>query len=88
MAPNGIILPNQLSFKCAAIHDEYFSDHKVNYWDDIYGIPMKSMKKWISHEPLIRVVDPALIVSKVSSVMSFDLKNTQIEHVKQIDDSF
>jgi type I protein arginine methyltransferase len=79
LSKNGIMFPNHLSFKCAAIHDEYFSDHKVKYWDDIYGIPMKSMKKWISHEPLIRVVDPALIVSKVAKVLTFNLEEVAYE---------
>lgn len=49
LVKDGKMFPNELSFKCAVVHDEYFSDYKVNYWDDVYGIPMKSMKKWISH---------------------------------------
>lgn len=67
------MFPNSITFKCAAIHDEYFYDHKIEYWNDIYGIPMKSMKKWISHEPTIRIVDPTLIVSRVAKLISFNL---------------
>jgi protein arginine N-methyltransferase 1 len=73
LSKKGIIFPNILSFKCALIHDEHFSDHKINYWDDVYGVPMASMKKWISHEPVIRAVDPALIVSKVTKLLTFNL---------------
>ena len=49
LTKKGIILPNILSFKCAVVHDEHFYDYKVQFWNDVYGIPMKSMKKWISH---------------------------------------
>lgn len=84
----GPIFPNTLSFKCAAIHDEYFSDCKVDFWDDVYGIPMKSMKKWIANEPLIRAVDPALIVSKVANIMAFNLDEIKIEEIKSIEKTF
>jgi protein arginine N-methyltransferase 1 len=73
LTKRGIIFPNLLSFKCALVHDEYFSDHKVNYWEDVYGVPMGSMKKWISHEPIIRIVDPSLIVSNAAKLVTFDL---------------
>ena len=49
LVKNGLILPSILAFKCALIHDEHYYDHKVQYWNDVYGIPMKSMKQWISH---------------------------------------
>lgn len=29
---------------------------------------MKEMKKWVSQEPIVRVVDPTLIVSEVSQL--------------------
>jgi hypothetical protein len=57
----------------------------VDYWDDIYGIPMKSMKKWIYHEPLIRTVDPSLIVSKPAKIITFKLEEVTIEEIKKID---
>lgn len=71
---NGKIFPNVLSYKCGVLHDEHFSDHKVNFWNDVYGVPMASMKQWISHEPIIRVVDPAMIVSKATKFITFDLE--------------
>lgn len=44
-----LILPNKVRFKCAFIHDEHFIDKKVDFWDKVYGVPMSSMKNWISH---------------------------------------
>ena len=84
LSKSGIMLPNILSFKCSLIQDQYFSDHKVNYWNDVYGIPMVSMKKWISHEPIIRVVDPNLIVSKVTRLLTFDIEKVTYEEIIKI----
>lgn len=62
--PNkGLIFPSKIRYKCAFIRDEHFIDKKVEFWDKVYGIPMSSMKYWISHEPMVRFVDPSLIVS-------------------------
>jgi hypothetical protein len=85
LSKGGLIFPSTLSFKCALLHDEHFSDHKINYWENVYGIPMVSMKKWISHEPIIRVVDPALIVSKVTKLLTFDLHTVSYEAIIKID---
>ena len=40
---------------------------------------MTSMKRWISHEPIIRVMDPSLVVSKVVKVLTFDLHKVSYE---------
>ena len=40
---------------------------------------MKSMKKWISQEPVVRVVDPTLIVSDVTKFVEFDLQTSTYE---------
>ena len=63
------MFPNILRYKAAFIRDEHFNDHKVAFWDEVYGIPMKSMQKWIASEPAIRIVDPTLIVSDVTKFL-------------------
>lgn len=88
LVKNGKMFPNSLSYKCAMLHDEHFYDHKIEYWNNIYGIPMTSMKKWISHEPIIRVVDPTLIVSKVSKIFTFNLQTVSYEEAVKIDRVF
>jgi hypothetical protein len=43
------MLPSKLNFKCALIKDEHFYDKKVQFWNEVYDIPMKTMGDWISH---------------------------------------
>ena len=40
---------------------------------------MKTMKKWISHEPIVKVVDPSLIVSEIIKFIEFDLETITYE---------
>lgn len=88
LTKNGIIFPNLITFKCGLIHDEHFIDHKLNYWDSVYGIPMKTIKKWVYHQPLIRTVDPAMIVSKATKAFTFDLSKVTYQEVVNIDKIF
>lgn len=88
LTKQGLIFPSTLSFKCALVHDEHFSDHKINYWNNVYGIPMESMRKWISHEPMIRIVDPALIVSSVTKLLTFDLYTASYDSIIKVDRAF
>lgn len=81
LAKGGLMFPNILSFKCIILHDEYYYDHKVEYWNEVYGIPMKSMKKWISHEPIIRMIDPSLVVSSIAKIISFNLQTVTYDEV-------
>lgn len=45
---------------------------------------MKSMQKWISHEPIIKIVDPSLIVSEIKKFMEFDLISIKYEEISEI----
>ena len=40
---------------------------------------MLSMKKWISHEPIIKIIDPNLINSRVAKLATFDLATITYE---------
>lgn len=87
LVKNGKIFPNILSYKCGVLHDQHFSDHKVDFWNDVYGVPMASMKQWISHEPIIRVVDPAMIVSKATKFITFDLEKISYDEIIKLEKS-
>lgn len=42
---------------------------------------MSSMKKWISQEPVTRVVDPTLIVSEINKFAHFNLHEVTYEEI-------
>ena len=40
----------------AGCEDRNLVYDKLDFWDHVYGIDMKCMKKWVLHEPIIDVV--------------------------------
>ena len=49
---------------------------------------MTSMKGWISQEPVVRVVDPTLVVSDVTKFIDFDLHTVTYEEIDNIRKNF
>lgn len=45
---------------------------------------MKSMQKWISHEPIVKIVDPSLIVSEIKKFIELDLMTVKYEEIDEI----
>lgn len=76
---NGLILPDKIRYKCAFMRDEYQKDEKMDFWDEVYGVTMKEMKKWVSQEPIVRIVDPTLVISEVGQIFEFDLYKVSYE---------
>ena len=84
----GIMMPNVVNFKAALIRDEHFIDRKSGFWDQLYGIKMSSMKNWICNEPIIRVMDPSLLVSDISKFLTLNLEETDYSQIESFHSKF
>lgn len=49
---------------------------------------MSSMKSWISQEPVVRVVDPTLLVSEVTRFIQFNLYDVTYEEIDKFTRTF
>lgn len=47
LVEGGIMLPNKARMYVAILDDEAYYKKKLNYWNNVYGISMKCMKKWV-----------------------------------------
>ena len=52
----GIILPDQAKLFMGAIEDEQFKREKIDFWDNVYGFNMRTIKEMALSEPLVDVV--------------------------------
>jgi protein arginine N-methyltransferase 1 len=64
LAPEGSLLPNRASMFIAALDDgKYYQKRLVrfnlmqSFWDNLYGVSMKCIKKWILSEPVVDPID-------------------------------
>jgi protein arginine N-methyltransferase 1 len=79
LTPDGQLFPNRSVLYMAGIEDEEYKNQKVNFWDDVYGVDMSSIKKWVLFEPLVDVVDPELINTEACPIYDIDLKTVKKE---------
>ncbi|KAK2707231.1 hypothetical protein QYM36_015047 [Artemia franciscana] len=69
----GMLFPDKACLYLTAIEDRQYKDDKINWWDDVYGFNMSSIRKVAVAEPLVDVVDPKQVVSNSCLVREVDL---------------
>ncbi|XP_022909143.1 protein arginine N-methyltransferase 1 isoform X2 [Onthophagus taurus] len=73
LKPDGALFPDRCSLFITAIEDRQYKDEKINWWDDVYGFDMSSIRKVAISEPLVDVVDPKQVVTNACLVKEVDL---------------
>lgn len=73
LQPDGMMFPDRCNLFITAIEDRQYKDEKINWWDDVYGFDMSSIRKVAITEPLVDVVDPKQIVSSAYMIKEVDL---------------
>ena len=43
LKPEGLIFPDRAIIYLAGLEDSQYRDEKVGFWDDVYGVNMKSI---------------------------------------------
>nr|CAD2132429.1 unnamed protein product [Meloidogyne enterolobii]CAD2135388.1 unnamed protein product [Meloidogyne enterolobii] len=73
LAPNGILFPDKAVLYVCAIEDRQYKDEKINWWDNVYGFNMASIRQVAITEPLVDVVDRGQVVSDNFAIKEVDL---------------
>lgn len=79
LAPNGILMPDKAKLYITAIEDRQYKDDKINWWDNVYGFNMSSIRKVAITEPLVDSVDHNQVVTNNCLIKDIDLYSTTIE---------
>lgn len=79
LADDGLMGPSDTSIILSLIEDEDWINTYYNYWNDVYGFKMTSMKKEYIMDGQVFIMDPKAIVSDEVTVKSWDLNKATIE---------
>nr|NVI69707.1 arginine methyltransferase 1 [Cucujiformia] len=82
LKPDGLLFPDRCSLFITAIEDRQYKDEKINWWDDVYGFDMSSIRKVAISEPLVDVVDPKQVVTNACLVKEVDLYTVRKEDLE------
>ena len=55
---DGLMFPDKATLFISGMEDEEYRASKIDFWDDVYGISMRSIKEVALREPLIDLIDP------------------------------
>lgn len=73
LQPDGILFPDRATLHICAIEDRQYKDDKINWWDNVYGFNMASIRKVAISEPLVDVVDSNQVVTNSAMLREVDL---------------
>merc|ERR1719447_1489413 len=79
LAEGGMVFPDRATLYVCAIEDRQYKDEKINWWDQVYGFDMSSVRKVAISEPLVDVVDPKQVVTNSCLLKEIDLANVKVE---------
>ncbi|KAF9923570.1 hypothetical protein FBU30_006399 [Linnemannia zychae] len=68
LVPGGILAPSQTRILFTATNDESFLTDNVDYWNDVYGFKMSTMKENVLREAIVDFVSPDSIVTNTVTI--------------------
>ncbi|KAI1720875.1 ribosomal protein l11 methyltransferase (PrmA) domain-containing protein [Ditylenchus destructor] len=69
----GVLFPDNAKLYLCAIEDRQYKDDKINWWDNVYGFNMSSIRRVAITEPLVDVVDANQVVTNNGLIKEIDL---------------
>uniref|UniRef100_A0A915CV98 type I protein arginine methyltransferase n=1 Tax=Ditylenchus dipsaci TaxID=166011 RepID=A0A915CV98_9BILA len=73
LAEDGVLFPDNAKLYICAIEDRQYKDDKINWWDNVYGFNMSSIRRVAITEPLVDVVDANQVVTNNTLIKDVDL---------------
>jgi protein arginine N-methyltransferase 1 len=73
LAPSGLIFPDRARIYVSAIEDSKHKSEKLDFWRNIYGINMSTMRGRSLQEPLVDTVEQSHLISSMCPVLELDL---------------
>jgi len=73
LAEGGVLFPDRATLHVCAIEDRQYKEDKINWWDNVYGFNMASIRKVAISEPLVDIVDPNQVVTNSCVLRDVDL---------------
>mmetsp|Transcript_20463 Transcript_20463/g.23606 ORF Transcript_20463/g.23606 Transcript_20463/m.23606 type:complete len:402 (+) Transcript_20463:30-1235(+) len=82
LAEDGILMPDRSVIYLTAIEDGDYKAKKINFWDDVYGVSMKTIKSWALLEPLVDTADKEQINTDACAILDLDHKTMKASEVE------
>jgi len=79
LAPGGALFPDRAKLYVLGIEDRQYKDDKINWWENVYGFNMSSIRNIAISEPLVDVVDNNQVVTNNCLLRDVDLYTVTVD---------
>ncbi|KAI9596319.1 S-adenosyl-L-methionine-dependent methyltransferase [Syncephalis fuscata] len=79
LAPGGLIFPDKAIMYVAAIEDAQYREDKIDFWDNVYGFRMSSIKDAALQEPLVDTVEGKAVNTTACAFKEIDIYTVKKE---------
>ncbi|KAI9227268.1 MAG: S-adenosyl-L-methionine-dependent methyltransferase [Piptocephalis tieghemiana] len=79
LAKDGLIFPDKAVMHVATIEDGQYREEKIDFWDNVYGFKMSSIREAALKEPLVDVVEASNVNSTSSAFKEIDILTVKKE---------
>ncbi|DBA74875.1 hypothetical protein WJX79_006053 [Trebouxia sp. C0005] len=79
LVPGGLVLPDKATLSMVGIEDGEYRQEKIDFWDNVYGFDMSSIKERALIEPLVDNVDPEQIATSSCQMKTIDILDMKVE---------
>jgi len=81
LVDGGLMFPDRVTLYMCAIEDRFYKEEKFDYWDDVYGFRMSSIKTQSLAEPFVDQVNRHTVVTNNCLVKEFDIQHGRKEDI-------
>jgi len=81
LVKGGLVFPDRATLYVCAIEDIYYKEDKFDYWDDVYGFTMSSIKRLSLAEPMVATVNRSTVVTNNCLLKEFDMQHGKKEDI-------
>ena len=81
LVEGGLMFPDKATLYLTGIEDRQYKDDKINWWDDVYGFDMSSIRKVAVSEPLVDSVDHKCLVTNNCLIKEIDIQTVKKEEI-------
>ena len=79
LAEDGLIFPDKASLHIAAIEDRDYKQDKIDWWNNVYGFDMSSIRNVALTEPLVDVVDAKQVLTNSALIKEINIMTMKEE---------
>ncbi|KAJ3110055.1 Protein arginine N-methyltransferase 3 [Phlyctochytrium bullatum] len=76
---NGVMGPSTATMYLAAVESADWFEDRVDYWQDVYGFKMSTVRNLILKDGQVDVLDPENLMSEAAEIKVFDMSTMKVE---------